>query len=120
MVTKRYGHLAKKETTAALHSVGGDFLNAVNGGKAGDGVVIEHPQTANLDEILLESLRNRHERLALNLAETSPSEGDALSSCATGATENPSKHASSSGVDPRKQASTGQERTDDAGGMAGD
>ncbi len=85
MVTKRYGHLAKKETTAALHSVGGDFLNAVNGGKEGEDVVIESRPVGNLDEILLESLRNRHERLALNFAETSPSEGDALSICATGA-----------------------------------
>lgn len=113
MVTKRYGHLAKKETTAALHSVGGDFLNAVNGGKTGEEIIIEHRPTANLDEILLESLRNRHEWLALNCSEMSPSEGDALSICATGATGKPRECEDSTATPTIAQASTGQEQTGD-------
>lgn len=85
MVTRRYGHLAKKETTAALHSVGGDFLNAVSGGKKGEQTIDEPRSTVEDDTKLLESLRIRHHRLALNRPEMAPSEGDALSNCATGA-----------------------------------
>jgi integrase len=107
MVTRRYGHLAKKETTAALHSVGGDFLNAINGGNEGERtkvVTIEH------DANLLESLRNR---VASNAHEMPPSEGDALSICATGALDNQGAVADETGLSK-------PERTENNGGRTGE
>jgi integrase len=84
MVTKRYGHLSKRETTAALHAVGGDLFEQVfNGGSVGD-------KPAN------GALQNGHNGLKLlpdlsaqSAPEMLPSEGSALSDCATGAQENP-------------------------------
>jgi hypothetical protein len=83
MVTKRYGHLSKRETTAALHAVGGDLFDQVfNGGNVGE----RHTGRP---------VRNGHKALKLlpdlsakTAPEMLPSEGSALSNCATGAQGN--------------------------------
>lgn len=82
MVTRRYGHLARKETTEALHEVGGDLYNTVfNGGKVGDETGVTPFDVIHNDQKLLESFAARHGRRLV------PSEGSALSNCATGAAE---------------------------------
>jgi len=79
MVTRRYGHLTKKETTAALHKVGGElfdtvFNNAELGGNEGESINIDASEPTDNDRILLEDFR------ALKARELAPSEGDTLSS----------------------------------------
>jgi integrase len=113
MVSRRYGHLTLQETTAALHEVGGDlFDRIINGGSAGDGKVIP-----------LFKISQPHvsvKKLTKSAApELQPSEGDALSNCATGAEENPSVFSASSVARRSFQDSTGQEQTDVPGGNAG-
>jgi hypothetical protein len=47
MVTKRYGHLAKRETTAALHAVGGELYDqAFSGGNAGQTIGVSNRNTS--------------------------------------------------------------------------
>ncbi len=115
MVTRRYGHLTKKETTAALHKVGGDLYNTVfNGGNAGDAVSIDPLDAINNELKLLESFAARHGRELL------PSEGSALSICATGAAEKTSNCATSIDLGVNHQDRTGQEQTQQVGGRAGE
>lgn len=82
MVTRRYGHLQKRETTAALHATGGDLFEQVFGGNVGDkpcnGSATNGHKAVNMLE----------KNSALTVPEMLPSEGSALSNCATGAQEN--------------------------------
>lgn len=83
MVTKRYGHLSKHETTAALHAVGGDLFEQVfNGGNVGDKANGQAAVNGHKPLLLLEN------KSAQSVPEMLPSEGSALSDCATGAQEN--------------------------------
>lgn len=115
MVTKRYGHLTKKETTAALHAVGGElFDRTFNGGNVGDRVV-------GSDGRLNGTRLIAHDNPAMSGApELLPSEGDALSICATGADENPSNYGLSSSLGEGAQPSITREQTGNAGGNVGD
>jgi hypothetical protein len=80
MVTRRYGHLSKRETTAALHAVGGDLFEQVfNGGNVGED---NGSRTLNGDTNGLKLLPDLSAR---SVPEMLPSEGSALSNCATGA-----------------------------------
>jgi integrase len=75
MVTKRYGHLTMRETTAAMHKVGGDLFDTVfNGGNAGEAAEIASTGFAPSPLLLLakSGAQPRPELL--------PSEGDTLSS----------------------------------------
>jgi integrase len=75
MVLTRYGHLAKKETTAALHKVGGElFDRTFSGGNVGDD---NGDVTGGLAPIGLVALENMSVSAAPELL---PSEGDTLSS----------------------------------------
>jgi integrase len=74
MVTRRYGHLAKQETIAALHAVGGELYNAVFGGNAGENMASEaHRRMPS--PMILPARVVPHKDAAM-----SPSEGDTLSS----------------------------------------
>jgi len=67
MVTRRYGHLTKRETTAALHETGGELLDQVfRGGTVGEAIFIDAQKGPKIKRLLLPAL--------------SPSEGDTLSS----------------------------------------
>jgi integrase len=74
MVTRRYGHLTRRETTAALHSVGGELLNIVTGGNAGDGLIRRPAPRA------ITALKSLGKPTPANRAELLPSEGSTLSS----------------------------------------
>jgi integrase len=74
MVTRRYGHLTRKESTAALHVVGGELLNSVIGGNAGERALID---ASNFGDKCLASRRKLPARTA---PECLPSEGSTLSS----------------------------------------
>jgi len=62
MVTRRYGHLTKSETTAALHKVGGElydtvFNNIELGGNEGENKIIESDIQSPNGRIMLGDLR---------------------------------------------------------------
>jgi integrase len=60
MVTKRYGHLTRRETTAAMHKVGGELYDTVfNGGNVGEGAKEVTPKIDDEPLILLEDFRAR-------------------------------------------------------------
>jgi hypothetical protein len=69
MVTRRYGHLTRKESTAALHVVGGELLNSVIGGNAGERALID---ASNFGDKFLAPQRQLPVRTA---PECLPSEG---------------------------------------------
>lgn len=114
MVTRRYGHLTKRETTAAMHAVGGELLNSVVGGSAGEAIAGEVEKNGRK---LLPSLAKP---FAHGSVELLPSEGSALSNCATGASENTSIIGTSIETTLDEQARTGQEQPGHRGGSAGD
>jgi len=74
MVTRRYGHLTKRETTAALHSVGGALLNIVTGGNVG-----ETPSECSPQEVVT-ALKSLGKPASGKRAELLPSEGSTLAS----------------------------------------
>ncbi|HEU4380045.1 MAG TPA: tyrosine-type recombinase/integrase, partial [Hyphomicrobiaceae bacterium] len=74
MVTRRYGHLTKRETTAALHSVGGALLNSVTGGNVGEARVVPPAPGA------ITALGSLGKPAPTRRTECLPSEGSTLSS----------------------------------------
>jgi integrase len=84
MVTRRYGHLTVAETTEALHAVGGELARMIvhKGESVGDGAADMHVNGAD------KPLTERGETGDGVLPAALPSEGSALSDCATGADEN--------------------------------
>lgn len=85
MVTRRYGHLTKRETTAALHAVGGALFDKTFGERPGEEKAeIDVSEVAKSDKSQYLLSNSAVDILSREL----PSEGSALSSCATGAKEN--------------------------------
>lgn len=115
MVTRRYGHLTMAETTEALHKVGGELVGEVlNGGIVGEGRVGGEISKR------LSALSHRNIFGKRVLPAAFSSEGDALSSYATGASEKPSKHDTSIEVEPTPQDGTGRQQTPHNGGNVGE
>jgi integrase len=75
MVTRRYGHLSKRESTAALHETGDDLFNAVLlGGNEGERLKRKALASAATELKILEASSAR------DMPDTLPSEGSTLSS----------------------------------------
>jgi hypothetical protein len=112
MVTKRYSHLTKRESTDALHEVGGALYDTVfNVGEARGKEVVElDPMEQISDEI--DNIRKRLKEES-QLLIPAPSEGDALSICATGALDNQGSVADDTGRN-------NPERTENNGGRTGE
>jgi hypothetical protein len=84
MVSRRYGHLSKQETTEALHEVGGSLFDEVfAGGNVGEATHGEAKKNGRKPRIKLEKTP------AVGMPIFLPSEGSALSNCATGAEPSP-------------------------------
>ena len=87
--------LIKRETMAALHETGDDLFNAVfHGGNVGGTVKRKALESASKQLKLLDGSS------AQQPADPLPSEGSALSNCATGASEKPNKSGRSGAEHP--------------------